>query len=180
MLIIVTGVAVTMLLVGQSLWGGAIAAVILTLAFLGLVVFIAPRITVNIHDTSAAVAFSLRQRSKIPGLWVVMSPAGEPLGFVRRSILRRFVPERWTISSAQEREVARFRPVSAGRALLRKLTLDLAPGRSGDLIFIVGRETQGRIVRASSGSPHRLEVARHRIDSRLTLAAAILILTGDV
>lgn len=179
-MIILSGTAATALLIAQSLWGGAAAAFVLSLAFLGLVVLVAPRINVTIYDAEAGVVFTLRQRSKIPGVWLVNSPAGEHLGYVRRSMLRRLIPERWTISNEQEREVALFRNVSAGRALMRKLTLDLAPGLTDDLVFIVGRETSGRIVRTGPGIPHRIEVSRHRIDSRLTLAAAILILTGDL
>ncbi len=169
----------TALLLAQALWGGAVAAVVLTLAFLGLVVVAAPAITLTIHDAEAAVVFTVRQRSKVPGIWVVRSPAGETLGSVRRPILPRLVPDRWTISSAEGRELAIFRNVSVAHAMLRKLTLNLTPGRAGDLVFIVGHETAGRIVRSAAGNPHRIEVARHRIDSRLTLAAAILILTSE-
>jgi hypothetical protein len=177
-LIVVTGLAATAALLAQNLWGGAVAAFVLTFAFLGLVVLVAPRVIVTLYDAEAASVFTIRQTSKVPGSWIVVAPSGERIGSIRRSLLRRFIPERWTIASPQERDLAFFRNVSPGRAILRKLTLDFAA--AGDLVFVVGRETTGRVVRNEGRSAHRLEVARHRIDSRLTLAAVMLILTGDL
>ena len=153
----------------------------LSLAFAFLVAILAPKIAVTLFAQDGSALLSIRQQTRVPGSWLILTPTGERLALIRRPRFHRARPERWFITDLGGRVVAAFRDRSRGRALLRALTAGIIAPSSKELELRAGEESSGQLTVRGSGADatRRLDLTRHPLDARITFAAAALILTGE-
>jgi hypothetical protein len=180
-LIVLSGIAVAVLLASEQAWVGAVAAIVLSLAFAFLVAILAPKIVVTMFGSDAAALLSIRQLTRVPGSWLILTPTGERLAIVRRPRFHRARRERWFITDLGGRTVALFRDRSLARTLLRVLTIGIVAPARRELELVASGVSTGQLTSHGGGTDatRRLDLVRHPVDARITIAAAALILTGE-
>lgn len=180
-LIVISGVGVALLLANEGAYFGAVGAIVLSLGFAFLVAVLGPNIAVTLLAPHGAAVLSIRQLTRVPGSWLIMTPAGERLALVRRPRFHRARGERWFITDLGGRVVASFRDRSSARRIVRLLTFGIVAPAARELEFVAGEASSGQLTSRGGGAEatRRLDVTRHPIDARITLAAAALILTGE-
>lgn len=180
-LIVISGLGVALLLANERAYAGAAGAIALSLGFAFLVAVLGPKIAVTLLAHDGAALLSIRQLTRVPGSWLIMTPAGERLAIVRRPRFHRARAERWHITDLAGRIVASFRDHSATRRLIRLLTAGIVAPGTRELELLAGETKSGQLTSRGGGAEatRRLDLTRHPVDARITLAAAALILTGE-
>jgi hypothetical protein len=163
----------------------ALAALLLSAVFAGLIVMLIPPVNVTIFD-GATPTITIAQQSGLsfPSVTYVVSAAdGKPIGRISRSFLSRFGRNRWSIDSADD-FLARGEAVeeSFGRALIRKALGTFAPVYQSNIRITWIGEEAGWIIRRPDTSGHAdvldLNPAT-TLDRRTAVGLAVLVLGSE-
>lgn len=124
-IVLVAGLAATLLLMVQERPGAAASSLILTLAFATGIAALVPRIRVTLYDATSKPALKIVQQGHLlfaPARYSVRTPEGETLGVIRKGAFSRLLAHRWTITTAPpEKRVAHAAEESLARSLVRKV-----------------------------------------------------------
>ena len=123
-IIIIAGAAAAIFLFGEDRPGAAIAALVMCIAFSGVIAILVPRTRVTLFDGLTPV-LTIAQQSRLSfpaAAYVVSTPDGNAIGTLKRSALGRLARNRWIINAPPDQRGSAFAVEDAlGRALLRKL-----------------------------------------------------------
>jgi len=163
----------------------ALAALLLSAIFAGLIVMLIPPVNVTIFD-GATPTITIIQQSGIgfPSVTYLVSTAdGKPIGRITRSFFSRFGRNRWSIDSADD-FLARGEAIeeSLGRALVRKAFGTFAPAYQSNIRITWIGEEAGWIVRRPDASGHADLLDLNpgtTLDRRAAVGLAVLVLGSE-
>lgn len=180
-IVIVAGVAAALFLFGEERAGAAIAALILALAFSGLIATLVPRTKVTLFDgTAPALTIAQRSRLSFPAAdYIVVTPDGTAIGILRRSAVARLGRNRWIINSPPDQRGSAFAVEETfGRALIRKLFGKFNRRYEVDYRIVDHGIPAGEILRRTDHDVLQLE-ASTALDKRVAVALATLIFGAE-
>lgn len=184
-IVIIAGAAAALFLFAEERAGAAIAALILSLAFSGLIATLVPRTKVTLFEgTTPMLTIAQRSRLSFPAAdYVVVTPDGTAIGVLRRSAIARLGRNRWVINAPPDQRGSAFAvEQSLGRALLRKLFGKFSRRYEVDYRIIDHGMPAGEILRRpdSNGDHDILQLeTTAALDRRVAVALATLIFGAE-
>jgi hypothetical protein len=186
-IVAVAGVAAGLFLASEGRALPAIAAVMLAVFFALFIAMLVPSTNVRIAEGDvAALAIAQQSRFAFPRVaFAVMTPEGQTLALIRRSILSRLGSNRWSIlSPGKDRQMADAAEESFGRAITRKFAGKFNRKFESNVRIRVGYETIGWIVRRpmDDGQFDVLDLSSDSaklLDRRVAVALATLVFGGE-
>ena len=171
-IVVLAGMAATLLLVAEKSPVRALIALILTFVFAFVIALLAPRTNVPLYQESQP-ALTIAQRAMFPvAVYAVSAPNGAQLAELRKSFLSRLGRNRWRIFQ-NGRLVGEAREASLFGALLRKLFGKFSRRFETDVHITSGGFPVGRILRRRADV---LEITSDALDRRVVVALATLVL----
>ncbi|MGZ4777689.1 MAG: hypothetical protein ACXVH7_06685 [Thermoanaerobaculia bacterium] len=186
-IVAVAGVAAGLYLSNEGRTLPAIAAVMLAVFFALFIAMLVPSTSVPIREGDV-VALTIAQQSRFAFPRVafqVMTPEGDVIAVIRRSILSRLGRNRWTIvTPVKDRQIADATEESLSRAITRKFAGKFNRKFESNVRIRAGYETIGWIVRrpASDGEFDVLDLSGDSgklLDRRVAVALATLVLGSE-
>lgn len=184
--VLVAGLAATLLLTVQERPGAAASSLILTLAFATGIAALVPRIRVTLYDATSKPALKIVQQGHLPFApprYAVRTPEGETLGVIRKGALSRLLSHRWTITAAPSNQrIAHAAEESLGRALVRKVLGKFERRYQTNIRIVQSGVPAGLIVRRpdARGETDVLEVQPgSTLDRRVAVALATLVFGAE-
>ncbi|HSY47391.1 MAG TPA: hypothetical protein VLC46_01130 [Thermoanaerobaculia bacterium] len=184
-IVLAAGAAGALLLLMDHRLLPAIAALILSTAFAGMIVMLIPATSVTIFDAGTpAIAITQQPGFSFPSVtYVVTLPDGKPIARIAKSFFSRFGRNRWRLRSTDD-FLARGEAVeeSFGRALLRKALGKFAPAYQSNLRITWNGEEAGWIIRRPDPAGHAdvLDLnPASTLDRRVAVAVAVLVLGSE-
>ena len=175
-IVIVSGIAATAFLLVEGHPLTAIAAFVLSLFFSLLIVMLVPPVSVTLFNgDSPAVTISQRSRTSFPSAtYAVVTPDGQTLALLRKTLLSRLGRNRWTILDSSGRELGTAVEESTSRALVRKVLGKFDRQFEADVQIEGAGRPAGNILRRSERDV--LQISGDAIDDRVLIALATLVL----
>ncbi len=184
-IVIIAGLAAMLFLLAEQREGAAGAAIILSLAFAGIIATLVPRTKVTLLEGGKpALVIVQRSRLSFPSSsYEVMTPDGKAIGMLRRSALSRLGRNRWMIAAPpDQRGVAFAVEESLGRALRRKVLGKFNRKYEVDYRIIDHGMPAGEIIRRPDKAGHYDVLQLHSdsaLDRRVAVALATLIFGAE-
>jgi hypothetical protein len=184
-IVIIAGAAAALFLFAEQRAGAATAALVLSLAFAGVIATLVPRTRVTLFDGATPV-LTIAQRSRLSfpaSAYAVVAPDGQTIGTLRRSALARLGKNRWMIAAPpDQRGVAFAVEHSLGLALTRKILGKFSRRYEVDYHITDHGIPAGDIIRRpdSSGDVDVLQLENNAtLDRRVAVALATLIFGAE-
>lgn len=185
-IVLVAGLAATLLLMVQERPGAAASSLILTLAFATGIAALVPRIRVTLYDATSKPALKIVQQGHLlfaPARYSVRTPEGETLGVIRKGAFSRLLAHRWTITTAPpEKRVAHAAEESLARSLVRKVLGKFKRKYQTNIRIMQAGAQAGLIIRRPDdrGETDVLELQPgSALDRRVAVALATLVFGAE-
>jgi len=177
-IVIIAGVAATLFLAAEHNFMTGTVALALSLFFSLVIVALVPAINVTLfNDSSPALTIAQKSRSSFPSVsFAVVTPEGESLAVLRKSIFSRLGKNRWHIEGSGYAEEE-----SLYRAVLRKIAGKFSRTYEANVIVRAHGREVARIIRRpdAHADVDVLEITGDAIDPRVILALATLVLGSE-
>lgn len=181
-IVIIAGLAATLFLIAERSVLTALAALVLSVLFALVIVILVPSTAVTLfNDTSPALTIAQKSRSSFPAVtFTIVTPDGQALALLRKSIFSRLGRNRWRIDDPKARPLGFAEEESLSRALLRKIAGKFDRRYEANVIVYSHGEV-ARITRRpdAHGDADVLEITRDTIDQRVIVALATLVLGSE-
>lgn len=181
-IVVLTGIAATLFLVGEQHALSAAIALVLAIVFAVIIMALVPPVTVTLFDgTSPMLTIAQRSRSAFPAVsFAVVTSDGEAVAGLRKGFFARFGKNRWLITDAAGRPIGHAVEESLGRAIARKIGGKFSRAFESDVLVTAYRKRAAVIVRRQShrGAVDVLECTSD-VDRRVAVALAVLILGSE-
>jgi hypothetical protein len=186
-IVAVAGIAGALFLAAEGRPLPAIAAVMLAIFFALFIAMLVPPTNVRIVEGDVgALVIAQQSRFAFPRVaYTVLTPEGETLAVIRRSIFSRLGTNRWTIVTPNgDRQLADAAEESLGRAVMRKFLGKFNRKFESNVRVRAGDETAGWIIRRpeTNGEFDVLDLSADSgrlLDRRIAVALATLILGSE-
>lgn len=171
-IVVVAGIAATLLLIAEKSPIRALIALALTFVFAFVIALLAPRTHVTLYEESQP-ALTIAQRAMFPSaLYAVTAPNGALLAELRKSFLSRLGRNRWRIFQ-NGRLVGEAREASFFGAVVRKVLGKFSRSFETDVHITSGGLPVGQILRRHGDV---LTITSDTLDRRVVVALATLVL----
>ena len=184
-IVIIAGAASALFLFAEQRSSAAIAALILSLAFSGIIATLVPRTKVTLFEgTEPKLTIAQRSRLSFPAAaYIVVTPDGTAIGTLTRSAMARLGRNRWVINAPPDQRGSAFAvEQSLGRALVRKLLGKFSRSYEVDFRIVDHGMPAGEIRRRidTSGDYDILQLENaSALDRRVAVALATLIFGAE-
>ena len=186
-IVAVAGVAGALFLAAESRPLPAIVAAMLAVFFALFIAMLVPPTNVHLMEGDVpALVVAQKSRFVFPQVaYSVLTPEGESLALIRRSIVSRLGRNRWKITTPEgDRQIADAGEESLGRALMRKFAGKFHRRFESNVRIRVGYEAVGWIIRRpdDKGEFDLLDLSADTgrlLDRRIGVALATLVLGGE-
>ncbi len=184
-IVIIAGAASALFLFAEQRPLAAIAALVMSLAFSGLIATLVPRTKVTLYEgTNPALTIAQRSRFSFPAAaYTVYMPDGASIGTLRRSAIARLVRNRWLINAPPDQRGSAFAVErTLGRALVRKLFGKFNRSYEVDYRIVDHGMPAGEIIRRpdANGDFDILQIEPgSALDRRVAVALATLIFGAE-
>jgi hypothetical protein len=171
--VLVAGVAGTLLLIHEKSPLRAIVALVLTVSFALLITHLVPRTNTTLFDDGNP-ALTITQRAA--ATYLVSAPNGTLLGQLRKSPFSFLGRTRWSVTQ-NGRVLAEAIEESFGRAMLRKLYGKFSRRYETNLFIRLPGIEMGKIIRRTNGTGEAdvLELTGDALDRRMAVALATVV-----
>jgi hypothetical protein len=184
-IVIVTGVAATLFLIGEHRIGAAITAFVLSVVFSALIAALVPRARVTLYS-GAAPALTIIQQSPVAfprTKYIVQDAGGSTIALLRKSVISRLGRNTWLIDSPPDQRGAGFAvEESLWRAIVRKFIGKFDRKREANVRLYHQGIASGLIVRRpdATGEADYLDLAANgTMDRRVAVALATLVFGAE-
>lgn len=184
-IVIIAGAAAALFLFAEQRPGAATAALVMSLAFSGLIATLVPRTKVTLYEgTNPVLTIAQRSRLSFPAAaYAVFTPDGTSIGTLRRSAIARLVRNRWLINAPPDQRGSAFAVErTLGRALVRKLFGKFSRSFEVDYRILDHGMPAGEIIRRpdANGDFDILQLdTGSALDRRVAVALATLIFGAE-
>ena len=171
--VLVAGIAGTVLLIHEKSPLRAIVALVLTVSFALLITHLVPRTNTTLFDDGNP-ALTITQRAA--ATYLVSAPNGTLLGQLRKSSFSFLGRTRWSVTQ-NGRVLAEAIEESFGRAVLRKLYGKFSRRYETNLFIRLPGIEMGKIIRRTNGTGAAdvLELTGDALDRRIAVALATVV-----
>ena len=178
-IVIITGIAATFFLLVEKHPLTAMIALVLSIFFALLIVMLVPPIGVTLFNgETPAITISQRSRTSFPSAtFAVVTPDGETLALLHKTLFSRLGRNRWTIFDAANRQIGVAREDSFLGAIVRKVFGKFSRRYETNVRVDVAGTSAAEIRRREE--PDVLQIADDVVDHRVLIALATMVLGSE-
>jgi len=178
-IVIISGAAATFFLLVEKHPLTAMIALVLSIFFALVIVMLVPPVGVTLFNGDApAITISQRSRTSFPSAtFAVVTPDGETLALLRKTLFSRLGRNRWTISDVASGDIGFAHEDSFLGAIVRKVFGKFSRRYETNVRVEVANGNVAEIRRREE--PDVLRIASDAIDDRVLIALATLVLGSE-